>query len=113
MNEVRVHFAARGQRIQVQVSGHDHLVRVGEEFFRIELIDAHRGQHGLEKLPGSFDYVPGEGTRVYADDELLFQTGDKKLIGAVSEMLLGPDPVSADLREELVEELRMPGPTAP
>lgn len=52
-----------------------------------------------------FGFVPDTGTFVYANRERLFHAPGDALVRAVTDMLLGTDPVSPALRNELISDL--------
>lgn len=51
-----------------------------------------------------FVHRPGSGTSVTLDGEELFSVEHDSLIETVLEMLVGRDPVSADLKEQLIDK---------
>lgn len=53
-----------------------------------------------------FGFVPDTGTLVYANGERLFHSPGNALVRAVTDMLLGTDPVSPALRNELIGDLQ-------
>lgn len=57
-----------------------------------------------------FYYAPDAGTTVYANGDPLFETQGTALVRAVTDMLIGADPVSATMREALIEDLQSPTP---
>lgn len=48
-------------------------------------------------------YLPGEGTSVFMRDKLLFKTPESRIIEAVINGIIGPEPFSTELKQSILE----------